>query len=84
MSFDIHRAALDRYGLPAQILQTCEECAEPQQALLHYLRCRQSDVVGEIADVLVMANQMRLAFGPEEVDQAVQMKLDRLKGRING
>lgn len=82
MSFDIYRAALDRYGLPAQILQTCEECAELQQALLHYLRGRQSDVVGEIADVLVMANQMRLAFGPEEVDQAVQMKLDRLKGRM--
>ena len=84
MTFDIHRAALDRFGLHAQMLQTCEECAELQQALLHHLRGRQSDVVGEIADVLIMAGQMRLAFGTEEVDRAVEMKLARLKERLNG
>ena len=79
---EILTRALITYGKPTQILMAVEECAELSQALLHHLRGRKADVVGEIADVLIVAQQMRLAFGPAEVDRAIAEKAARLAVRL--
>lgn len=78
------KAAVARYGNDRQILQAVEECAELQQALLHYRRGKvpHAAVVDEIADVLIMAGQMRLIFGERLVDEAVTYKVDRLGKRL--
>lgn len=81
---EVLNRALITWGKVPQMLQTVEECAELQQALIHHIRGRATaqDVAGEVADVLIMAHQMRLMFGPEAVDEALGVKLARLDGRI--
>ena len=84
MNQDTLRKALDRWGTVPQMLMAVEECAELTQALMHYIRGRatKEQVAGEVADVLIMAAQMRMVFGAEDVDRAVEAKMDRLRERV--
>ncbi|MCR5707938.1 MAG: hypothetical protein K6G82_06660 [Ruminococcus sp.] len=69
-----------------------EECAEAIKAVCKVERAANSslevyadkisDLIGEVADVLVMAQQMRLYLGKEKVDAEIQRKLDRQLQRI--
>ena len=69
-----------------------EECAEAIQAVQKVKRAAEvsaerytkatDELVSEIADVLIMAQQMRLYLGSEKVDTAINYKLDRQIGRI--
>lgn len=64
-----------------------EECAEAIKAVCKVERAadssaevyaeKMSDLIGEVADVLIMAQQMRLYLGAEKVDAEMQRKLDR-------
>lgn len=64
-----------------------EECAEAIQAVQ---KCKRSEVctyafanlVEEVADVLITAEQMRLYLGAERVDKAIETKVNRQIGRI--
>ena len=84
MNQQILKTALALYGTDQQILQAVEECSELQQALMHYRRGKipHAAVVDEIADVMFMAQQMRLVFGPRLVDDAVAHKIERLGKRV--
>ena len=69
-----------------------EECAEAIKAVCKVERAANSslevyadkisDLIGEVADVLIMAQQMRLYLGAEKVDSEIQRKLDRQLERI--
>lgn len=69
-----------------------EECAEAIQAVQKVKRAVYVDskryakatdeLVSEVADVLIMAQQMRLYLGADKVDTAINYKLDRQIGRI--
>lgn len=69
-----------------------EECAEAIKAVCKVERAADSslevyaekisDLIGEVADVLIMAEQMRLYLGKDEVDAEIQRKLDRQLQRI--
>ncbi len=67
-----------------------EECAEGIQAAMKLSRAETVDayekasdaLVSEVADVLIMAQQMRLYLGAEKVDAEIQRKLDRQIQRI--
>ena len=70
---------LDHYGLPEQMRQTIEECGELIVALRHFDRGKatQDDVIGEIADVIIMCEQLRFAFGQDKIDEMIDSKLSR-------
>ena len=70
---EIYVEALAKWGFEAQVLMAVEEAAELQQALLHYLREKvlASDVVDEIADMIIMCRQMQNIFGFEDVDSRI-------------
>lgn len=76
------------YGMKAQSMQACEECAELIQAVSKLTRgvteMRILALVEEIADVRIMMSQLMLLFGiPEaEVSELVEEKLDRQISRI--
>ena len=76
------------YGVNAQSMQTCEECAELIQAVSKLTRgvteIRILSLVEEIADVRIMMSQMMQFYGiPEtEVAALVDVKLDRQISRI--
>lgn len=67
-----------------------EECAEAIQAVQ---KCKRKEIPSEalaafenlkeeVADVLIMAEQMRLYIGAKEVDKIINVKLDRQIKRI--
>jgi NTP pyrophosphatase (non-canonical NTP hydrolase) len=84
---DVCAEALKRYGAPAQVNMTKEECAELIVALSHFERGRGSkaEIAEEIADVAIMLEQMTLMLGPEGpvmVSSKVTEKVIRLEERL--
>lgn len=75
------------YGYDAQREQFIEECAE---AILAAQKCKRHGskdnfeaLCGEVADVLIMARQMRLLIGSKLVDSIIEEKLNRQLERIS-
>lgn len=81
---DVLKEAIEKWGSVPQMLMAVEEGAELSKALLHFIRGRASkqEVAEEVADVMIMALQMRLIFGHELVDTLVKFKMDRLEERL--
>jgi len=79
----IYKRALTNFGESKQIDMAIEECAELTLALQHNKRGRAANVITEIADVTIMAGQMRLLFGAEAVDAEIEEKLKRLEHRLD-
>jgi len=80
------QAALDRWGLNAQVGQTVEECAELIVALQKYVnRPPQTgaadNILDEIADVEMMLAQMRLVLGID--DDALRKRIESKFERLN-
>lgn len=76
--------AIQKYGVEAQQKQCIEECSELITAILHHQRrkCTAHDVITEIADVIIMCEQMKLIFGAAEVEREIKHKVDRLTERL--
>ena len=76
---------LNHYGVESQELMTIGECAELIVALRHKARKRATadEVIDEIADVIVMTQQLRIAYGAKNVDNRIAEKLARQLKRIN-
>ncbi len=76
------------YGALAQREQFIEECSEAILAAQKSKRTPNpktiSDLQGEVADVLIMALQMRYLFGAEAIDRQVEQKLARQLERMKG
>jgi len=80
------QAALDQWGINAQIGQTVEECAELIVALQKYVnRTPQprmvENILDEIADVEMMLAQMRLVLGIN--DDALRKRIEYKFQRLN-
>ena len=81
---ELYQAAINTFGAVAQAEMAIEEMAECQVSILHHRRGRtdMKPVQEEIADCLIMLAQMRLIYGPEEVDAIQKDKERRLHQRI--
>ena len=79
------KRALETYGFEAQSRMVDEECAELINALCKYKRGKANgyDVITEIADVMIMCEQMAIHFGKEAVEKEIETKLSRLEERLN-
>lgn len=78
--------ALAHYGVESQVTQAIEECRELDFALFSWREdgseLHQESVIDEIADVLIMAEQMRIAFGADAVDERIRFKVERQRKRM--
>lgn len=74
------------WGAESQVRMFQEECAEAVVAVNHLERGRVSPEVlaEEVADVEIMAAQMRVILGDEAVDAIKTQKLARLRERLEG
>lgn len=81
---DLLDDAIRIWGEESQFMMAIEECGELVAALAQTLRGRQVDLAGEIADVIIMTEQLRKIVGPKTVDTAVDQKMERLKCKIEG
>ena len=72
------------FGTDKNINQMCEECAELMVALNHFRRGKATvdDVALEIADVIMMAEELRLMFGPDLVDQKLKSQVEVVEKRV--
>lgn len=75
-SLDIAKI-LNHYGRIHQMIKTLEELAELQVAIAH--EDKKENVLEELADVHVMAEQVRLmwSIGEDELDRMIDYKVDR-------
>lgn len=77
--------AINHFGVDHQIDKAIEELGELITALSRRRldRSNRQDIAEEIADVLIMANQLRIIYGGEMVDDFIDQKLLRLRKYIN-
>ncbi|MDE6469350.1 MAG: hypothetical protein K2L28_10715 [Muribaculaceae bacterium] len=82
---DTIRLAIKTYGKEAQTQMLFEEMAELQNALCKLARNRGTvdQVCEEIADVMIMCLQMAHIYGTKCVEQWANLKMIRLKDRLN-
>lgn len=78
------REAVNTFGIVPQVDMMQEEMNELGVEIGHWKRGRTTDdkVITEIADVLIMAQQMAYIFGEEEVEAEIERKIQRLANRI--
>lgn len=76
----------DHYGFSSQADMLCEEAAGFTVALNKLRRGKAeayANIKEELADVLVVALQLRFLLGPEEIDKIAEEKLKRQLQRIH-
>lgn len=77
------RAAVDVFGVKAQMQQAMEECGELIVAISHYQRNPSQDnyykLLDEIADVGIMVAQLGYIVGMDQVGARREYKLERLR-----
>lgn len=80
-ALEICRSAVEWFGRDNQISQATEEMGELIAALNHIKRgkCTKDDVCSEIADVLIMCNQLAEIYGRQDVQMHIDDKLKRLR-----
>lgn len=76
--------AVEHWGQGAQVNMAKEEAAELITALSHHERGRAktNEVITEIADNVIMCNQLALIFGYVDVMEEVNRKIERARLRI--
>lgn len=73
------------YGFTSQANMLCEESAEYMVALNKLRRGKPeayANVKEEVADIIVVAKQLRYLLGADEIDRIISDKLDRQIQRI--
>lgn len=80
----LYQQCIDKWGADDQIMMMLEEMAELANVLCksHRGRVTVDEITTEIADVTIMAEQLRLIFGKDNVDKEIERKLDRLANRL--
>lgn len=75
----------DHYGFTSQANMLCEESAEYMVALNKLRRGKAEayeNIKEEVADIIVVAMQLRYLLGADEIDRIISDKLDRQIQRI--
>lgn len=77
--------AVETWGIDAQAQMAEEEAAEFIVASKHWKRGKASpmDVVDELADLRIMVEQLTEFIGREIVEEHVQVKMNRLRERLD-
>ena len=85
-AYGLYKQALERWGHQFQVLILAEEASELATAAIHHLRGDSLEKVAEeIADVLIMIEQMYVHDGPDfwaDVLEFRAEKLERLRKRL--
>lgn len=81
--------AIEKWGAASQLEMVKEECLELALALQKLNRIRNDReerhdaVIDEIADVIIMIEQVKLIFPIEKINERIEFKINRLEERIS-
>lgn len=78
--------AINHFGVEHQIKKCVEEMGELITELARRRTTREDRdrIALEVADVLITANQLRIIYGAQLVDQNIDNQLQRLEDEIDG
>lgn len=83
---EVYRQARDVFGAEAQLVVALEELSEAQKEICKFLRGKDDPehLAEEIADVQIMIEQVKMLCAIDErtVQEQMDSKIDRLRGRI--
>lgn len=82
---DIYNRALSRYGIGPQLDMFIEEAAEAIQSVQYYRRgrCDMDTVCGELADLQVMLEQIKIVFGIHRFEKIFVENIHALDEKLN-
>lgn len=88
----ISARAIEKFGRAHQVAKSIEELGELSTELARWTQLEYRgecsiaslEVIEELADVLIMCDQLRLIFGAYHVDEMKAKKLERLEKLIEG
>ena len=82
---NVYVRALDTWGIGVQEDIFIEEAAEAIQAISHFRRdrCDMDTVCGELADLWIMLEQMRIVFGTDRFDRIFAKKVVALYTKLD-
>jgi len=81
----LYEDCIEFWGFEKQAREAQEECAELIVSISHYLRGRNGaseKIIEELADVYLMLNQLIPYFGKDAVMDIVDLKSDRVRGKL--
>lgn len=85
---EVYRQARDVFGAQAQLVVALEELSEAQKEICKFLRGKGDldHLTEEIADAQIMLEQVQMLCGidPWAVQEQMDSKIRRLRGRIKG
>lgn len=76
-------SAVKYFGAEPQKRQTIEECSELIQAICKDMRGKDHNVEEEIADVMIMLEQLTHIYDNDKVEKYKEEKIDRLESLTN-
>lgn len=80
---EVCKKAVKHYGEESRKQLAIEECSELIQALCKDMRGKKHNVEEEIADVLIMINQLFNIYDMEKMDYWLNKKIERLNERMD-
>ena len=83
--WEIYTRALDKWGVGLQVDMFIEESAEAIQAVQHYRRgrCDMDTVCGELCDLQIMLNQMKIVYGTDRFERVFTKKIVALDAKLS-
>lgn len=79
--------AMSKWGIHSQLNMAIEECTELNLALLKHFRSPSAETIAnvesEIADVIIMLEQLKLIFDQTKINEQIDYKMARLEMRLN-
>lgn len=73
---------IDKFGVKNQMLKAIEEMSELTQALIKHINSETNNVEEEIADVLIVVEQLRLIYNNNNIEKFIDYKIKRLKEKM--
>ena len=80
----VYETALNTWGIPAQKMMAVGECGEFLAEIGREVQRRSSQekMIDEIADVMVMMNQMAMIYGEDAVRERIKYKIEKVKNKL--
>ena len=81
---ELYRKVLETWGVPNQVMMVMEETGEMLNALgkRHRNRATPMEIITELADVVILMEQMAVLYGWETYKAEKERKLERLKKKL--
>ena len=79
---ELFEACFNKWGSSAQMLMAIEEMGELSQALARYLNHRENNLNEELADALLMLEQLQYLIGKDKIEAIQNKKMERIRERL--